>query len=163
MFSFSVNPQHFNFKYLPAYAQFLLSAKLEDFVTVGIRFARQYDLPMMKPLARLSEKELTKRSLDSNNDMLNALCSGKAATHIEKNAKAWLDNKLEILDQHEVQAEDLTLAFYVRRKTFGHFLYQYSPNPAIHQLITEEVDAFTTQQELVNLKVYLHLHRGELH
>jgi len=66
MYEPPINKALFTFRYVPAYANFLLTRKLEDFVTVGIRFARQYDLPMMKPLSRLTEKELTKISLESN-------------------------------------------------------------------------------------------------
>ena len=161
MYELNIDKKVFQFKYLPPYAQFLAEHKLEDFVRVGIRFARQYDIPMMKPLSRISEKELVALSLTSNSEMLEAVAQNRLADYIEKNSRAWLENKLGVIDQHEVAAEDLVLAYYIRRKTFAHFLYEYSPNLTIHQLITAEVDTLTTQEELVNLKVFLHLHKKE--
>jgi hypothetical protein len=163
MFELNINKDFFRFKYLPEYSAYLLKNKIEEFVTVGIRFARQYDLPMMKPLARISEKELTKMSLDSNREILQALAENNIVPFIEKNTQNWIQNKLGVIDQNDVLAEDLTLAYFIRRKTFAHFLYSYSPNPAIHQLITEEVDAYTTQEEVINLRAYLYLHQKELH
>jgi len=158
MIEYSINKDLFHFKYLPEYAAFLLKNKLEEFTIVGIRFCRQFDLPMLKPLAKISEKELTNLSIESNRQLLKALSENRITEFIEKNTQSWIDNKIGILDQNEVQAEDLSLAYFIRRKTFGNFLYAYSPNPTIHQLITEEVDLYTTQEEVINLKVYLQMH-----
>ncbi len=162
MFELNINPALFKFKYLPDFAAYLLKNKVEEFVTVGIRFARQYDLPMMKPLSRISEKQLTQMSLDSNKEILQALAKNEITGFIEKNTQNWIQNKLGVIDQNEVTAEDLTMVYYIRRKTFANFLYTYSPNPAIHQMITEEVDTYTTQEEVINLKAYLYLHKKEL-
>ena len=156
-----LNTSHFKFKYLPDYASYLLKNKLEEFVLVGIRFSREIDLPLLKPLAKLSEQELVKISVDSNRETLNALRESQIAEHIEINLKNWVENKL-IVDKGEIAAEDLTLAFYVKRKMFTYFLYSYTPNTALHQLIVSEVDTYTTYEELAMLKVYLHIHNEHL-
>jgi len=156
-----LNTSHFKFKYLPDYASYLLKNKLEEFVLVGIRFSREIDLPLLKPLAKLSEQELVKISVDSNRETLNAIREGQIAEHIEINLKNWVENKL-IVDKGEIAAEDLTLAFYVKRKMFTYFLYSYTPNTALHQLIVSEIDTYTTYEELAMLKVYLHIHNGHL-
>lgn len=159
MKKYKVNKEVFKFKYLPEYASYLLQHKLEEFVTVGIRFCREIDLPMLKPLAKFSEEELTALSMDSNRIMLKALTEGTISDFIEENIQKWVSNKLEVLDKSEIIAEDLILAYFVRRKLFSHFLYGYTPNAVVQQLIIAEVDVYTTQEELVSLKAYLDLHK----
>ena len=159
---YTVDKKHFQFKHLPAYASFLLNKKLEEFVTVGIRFAREVDLPMLKPLAKIPEGELVKLSLDSNRLILTALTDGTISDFIRDNLKNWAENKLEIIDKNEIEPEDLTLAYFIRRKLFAHFLYSYTPNTALHQVIISEVDVYTTYEELATWKVYFDLHRSTL-
>ena len=155
-----VDKKLFNFKYLPEYAAFLLNEKLEEFVTVGIRFCREIDLPMLKPLAKLPEKELVNLSLESNRAILMNLNKGTIDEFINNNIKNWIENKLGVIDKSEIVTEDLVLAYFVRRKLFSHFLYAYTQNAAVQQLIISEVDVYTTQEELIGLKVYLDIQKN---
>ena len=138
----SVNPQIFKFKYLPEFAEYILQDHLTEFTTVGIRYCREADLPMLKPLSKLSEDQLVALSLDSNKQMLTALAKNNIAPYIEQNAKNWIDNKLGVIDKEEILAEDLTLAFFLRRKTFSYFVYGY---PLV---ITAEVKNYCWIQEV---------------
>ncbi len=150
-----VNKALFKFEYLPAYADYILRNKLEEFVLIGIRFSRELDLPMLKPLAKLSEKELVAISLESNRQILTDLVNGNIGNFIENNLNAWIENKLGIIDRKEIIAEDLVLAYYIRRKLFSYFLYGYTQSAPIQQLIINEVDFYTSQEELLSLKVYI--------
>jgi hypothetical protein len=150
-----VNKKLFKFIYLPAYAAFLLENKLEEFVIVGIRFSREIDLPILKPLAKYSEAELVAVSLESNRQVLRALITGNIAAHIEENINKWIANKLGVLDKSEIVAEDLTLAFFIRRKIFSYFLDSYTKNLVEQKFIIAEVDVYTTQEELISYKAYL--------
>ena len=149
----------FNFKYLPDYADYILNKQLEEFVTVGIRFCRELDLPMLRPLAKMPEKELVKLSLESNRQILTALKEGRIAEQIEENLNNWVTNKLEIIDRFDVEAEDLTLAYHIRRKLFSYFLYGYTQNVSVQHLVFNEVDVYTSMEELISLKTYLEIQR----
>lgn len=161
MGSYVLNREVFNFKYLPQFADYLLKNKLEEFVTVGIRFAREVDLPMLKPLAKLPEKELVALSLESNKQILTALKNGTIADFIEMNISNWVDNKLGLIDKNEIAIEDLTLAFFIRRKLFSYFLYGYTQSAAVQQLIINEMDVYTSQEELISLKTYLQINKDK--
>jgi hypothetical protein len=146
---------HFKFQYLPDFAKFLLENKLEEFTQVGIRFCREVDLPMLRPLSKMPEKDLIALSLDSNRELLLALSINNIAPLIEKNIDNFINNHIvdkggnKILDQSEVAAEDFILAYYLRRKTFAFFLYAYTQNTVIHTLILAELDFYTTQEQLL--------------
>ncbi|MES2568123.1 MAG: hypothetical protein V4565_14710 [Bacteroidota bacterium] len=163
---FFIDKNKFVFEHLPKYAEYLLAHQLDEFVTIGIRFAREIELPLMKPLSKLPEEELVKMSLDSNKLQLQALINNTYADFIEFNLNNWVNNQLGtikdgkgVVDKSEVLAEDLTLAFYIRRKLFSYFLYGYTQNVSIRQLIINEVDQFTTYEELASLKLFFKMQK----
>ena len=157
----TIDQGKFKFQYLPDYAKFLLDNKLDEFVTVGIRFCRELDLPMMRPLSRITESELVKLSRASNREMLAALASNSVTDFILKNIDNYVNNRLtdsegeKILDRADVIAEDIILAFYIRRKLFSFFLQSYTQNAVLHTLILGEVDYYTTQEHLFTTKAYI--------
>lgn len=159
MGNYNIDKNKFRFEYLPAYAEYLIKNKLEEFVLVNIRYCREVDLPMLKPLAKFSENELVAISIASNTEMLQALVDRNVAELIETNISKWENNKLDVIDQSEITAEDLTLAYYIKRKTFSYFLYGYNSSAPIQQLIINEIDQYTTYEELLSLKTYLKMHK----
>ena len=145
----------FKFQYIPDYASFLLKHKLEEFVTVGIRFCREVELPMMKPLERVSENELVKMSIESNRELLQALASNKVAPLIEQRLHLFLNNQMvdlqgeKILDRSEIITDDFVLGSYAKRKMFYFFLQSYTQNAVVHTLIMNEMDIYTTKELLI--------------
>jgi hypothetical protein len=153
----ALNKEKFRFKYLPDYARYLLKNNLPEFTLVGIRFCRDEDLPLLRPFAKMTEEELTALCMDSNRQMLEALAANKIADHITVNVNKWIANALGIIDQNAITAEDLTLAFYIRRKAFGYFLDGFTKNVVEQKFIIGEVDVYTTQEELISYNIYLKL------
>jgi hypothetical protein len=153
----------FKFQYLPDYAKFLLDHKLEEFTTVGIRFCRELDLPMMRPLAKIPENELVELSIQANKDTLTALSNNNIESLIAKNIETFVNNRMvdgqgnKLIDQTDVVAEDFILGFYIRRKLFSFFLHSYSKNAVLHTLIAGEVDYYSTQEHLITVKAYVEI------
>src|ERR1700739_2249338 len=157
MIEFKVNKELFKLNYLPDYAKYLLENKLTEFVTVGIRFSREANLPLLKPLSKYSEQELVNLGLESNRQTLEALAKNQIADHIEQSVKKWVNNTLGIFDKDDIVAEDLTLGFYLRRKIFAHFLDAYTKNVVLQKFIIAELDVYTTQEELMAYNIYLNM------
>jgi hypothetical protein len=155
----SVDEQLFKFKYLPQFADYILKNKLEEFVTVGIRLARELDLPMLKPLAKVPEQEVIKLSLESTSRILKALSENNVAPIIEENINNWINNKIQYLDRFDVEAEDLTLAYHIRRKVFSYFLYGYTQSAPISISIVNEVDVYASMEELISLRAYFKIQK----
>lgn len=149
-----VNKDIFNFKYLPEFASFILRNRLEEFVTVGIRFCREVDLPILKPLSKFSEQELVNLSIESNKELLGYLAENKIAEHIERGAEKWRKNEMAYIDREDLMVEDLTLGFYLRRKILSYFLDAYTRNVVMQKFIIAELDIFTTQEELIAYQLY---------
>jgi hypothetical protein len=162
MNNYIVNRDIFKFKYLPDYADFILKNKLIEFVTVGIRFCREVDLPLLKPLSKFSEKELVELSIESNRQILQALSKNEIDLHIEENIKRWDDNKIGPINREDVSAEDLTLGFYLRRKIFAYFLDTYTKNVVEQKFIIGELDVYTSQEELISYHIYIKMQQEKL-
>lgn len=157
-----VNKENFKFDYLADYATYLLNNQITEFVTVGIRFCREVDLPLLKPLSKFSEAELVAISLEGNKKLLTALSTKTIDEHIKENTENWISNTLVVVDKEEITAEDLSLAMFIRRKTFGYFLDAYTKNVVLQKFIITEVDIYTTQEELVSLSVYMQMQKQKL-
>jgi hypothetical protein len=161
MSGIEVNMISFKFRYLPDFAAFLLEKKLEEFSQVGIRFYREADLPMLRSVAHIPEKDLIALSLESNRELLTALSTNQIGLFIKKNVSKFVTNQItdakgsKLMDRSEILTEDIILAFYLRRKTFIFFLYAYTQNTAVHTLIFEELDYYTTQEQLLTSKAII--------
>lgn len=155
----NIKKEKFDYRYLPDFAKYILENHFEEFVKIGIRFCREEELPLMKPLAKLSEEELIKLSSDSNQQFLKCLSENKIIDFIKENLTKYLTNQIGVFDKSEVDIADLTLAFYIRRKLFAYFIYGYTTNASVQQSIIAEVNAFTSQEELLTLKAYMILQR----
>src|SRR3954468_15926234 len=94
----SINPAVFKFQYLPDYAKFLLANKLDEFGLVGIRFCREVDLPMMRPLSKLSEKDLLNISKEGNREVLSGLASNNILPVIESNIHKFVNNEMKDME-----------------------------------------------------------------
>src|ERR1700741_4595885 len=113
----SIDISRFKFQYLPDYAKFLLENKLEEFGMVGIRFAREMNLPMMRPLAKIPEQQLIETARESNREILEGLAANNIVPFIKKNIQNYINNQIMdkegniLLDKSEVMAEDIIMAF----------------------------------------------------
>jgi hypothetical protein len=152
---------NFKFQYLPDFASFLLNNKLDELVLTSIRFCRDADLPMMRPLSRMSEEVLVEGTRETNRAFLAALAVNDIEPLMEERIKQVVDNNFKdkegnrYIDNSEIMSEDLILGFYLRRKVFIHFLHAYTKNLALHMLIVEELDYFTTYEHVATAKALL--------
>jgi hypothetical protein len=125
------------------------------------------DLPMMRPLQRIQEKELVEMSMESNRELLIALAANEVAPLIEVKLQQFLKNEIlsqkgqKILDRSEIIADDIILGTYVKRKMFAFFLHSYTQNAVVHTLILAEMDLYTTKEQLLTSKVLIECRRLE--
>lgn len=162
MIRYQINKDIFKLTYLPDYARYLLDNRLQELVTVGIRFMREADLPLLRPLSKFSEEELVALSIESNRQILEALAQNNISELIEQSAEKWIHNRLDIIDKNDIMAEDLTVGFFLRRKVFAYFLDAYTKNVVLQKFIISELDIYTTQEELIYYNIYLGIQQEQL-
>lgn len=144
-----------HFKYLPAYAQFILDHQLEEFTIKMLQFSREVDLPLLRLFKSYSEEELLRTGMQSIKESLTFFAANKANELIDHSMKAWLNNELPAVSRDSIVAEDITLVSFVRRKVFRELVHFYTNDFAMFRYIMEEVDEFTTQLESVSFNLLL--------
>ena len=147
---------------LPAFAAFLLSEHLDPYVAAMIGQSKKEELPLLKKLDKFSEEQLMELGRQSHAEILAALAAETVHLQIANNVERWIANQLEVIERDEVVAEDVTLSAYIKRKTMQSFIPLYTREPEIQQKLREEIDAYTTQEELISYNVYLKLQQEQL-
>lgn len=136
-------------------------------MTVGIRFCREAELPLMKPLERVPERDLVQMSIESNRELLEALATNNVAPLIEQRLRIFLNNEMvnlqgqKVLDRSEIITDDFVLGTHVKRKMFYFFLQSYTQNAVVHTLIMNEMDIYTTKELLITFHALIEHRRQE--
>ncbi len=156
------NSEKLDFSFLPDYAAFIHQERLVEFVTMIIHFSRQEDLPLLKPLSKYSNEALIQLSIESYKESLTALTKNDISSHIEKNVQKWVTNQLLVVDRTEIAAEDITLGAFIKRKAYNHFVRNYTSDPDIAKQLSEEIDVYTTREELISYNTYIRIQQEKI-
>lgn len=156
----SARIEKFNFKYFPAYAQFLLDHKLEEFALKLLQLSREVNLPLLKLFQSYTEEQLIRLGVQNIKDSLTFFAANKGRELIEHSVKMWLNNEIPMISRDAIVADDITLISFIRRKAFRDFLPFYTNEFAAYRDIMEEIDQFTTEVETVSLNLLLSRQQG---
>src|SRR5690242_4405228 len=83
-----------NFKYFPAFAQFILDNKLQEFAVRTFQITREVNLPLLKLFKSYSEEQLIQLSMQQIKETLKWIAANKTKECIEESLKRWKNNEL---------------------------------------------------------------------
>ncbi|HEX8561721.1 MAG TPA: PAS domain-containing protein [Flavobacterium sp.] len=158
----TVSPEKFKMEALPELANYILSERLDDYISTMIRLSIREELPLLKKLDKLSYQDLVKLGRTSHGEILKALASHSIHKHIENNVRKWATNNLEVIDKNEVVAEDVTLSAYIKRKALQEFIPQFTDDQNLQKQLLDEIDNYTTQEELISYNTYMKIQQERL-
>src|SRR3954453_14233940 len=115
-----------DFKYLPAFAQFILDNKLEEFAAKTLQLSREVNLPLLKLFHSYTDEELIQLSIQNLKQSLTFFAENKANEIIKNSVRSWVNNDIPMISRDDVVADDITLASFVRRKALREFLPLYT-------------------------------------
>ncbi|MDF2438358.1 MAG: cph1 [Bacteroidota bacterium] len=147
----------FNFKYLPAYASYLLENKPREFTVQQLSVFRDLDIPLLKFFSHFSDEELIEQGIDGTIRFLKCFVENKAKEFIEESIKSWLQNQIPMISREDLSPADISLVSFARRKLLRDFLKYYTTDSHLSLAIMEEVDIFTSEQETITFKNLLEL------
>lgn len=150
------------FEFFPAYADFILRNKLDEFMKVALAYSKKEDLSLMKFLGSYTEQQLIEIGRVSNAEMLDAIAKNETSAYIDFALDLWIKNQLPVIDKGQIATDDITMGAFVRRKVFRFFLKEYTNDEAMMLKILEEVDRFTTQTELLSYNVFIEIQQEKL-
>ena len=145
------------FEHLPGFAAYLLKERLAEFSHYQLELSRELEIPLLKQLQKLDAGQLEQMVIDSNRTFLAYLAQNKATEQIDEAVQMWQNNQLPQIDKYQVNAEDITLAGYVRKKTFLHFLPHYSQQLQEALELVAEIDTYNTASQTAFTNTYISL------
>jgi PAS domain S-box-containing protein len=135
-------PGMYDYRYLPAFAQFLLDNHLEEFTADQLKISRALNLPLLKHLEHLTDEQIITFGKDTSREFLEFIARNDARRQIIHSMQRWLNDKLDIIGKYEVNPSDITTLNYIRGKVLKKSLRDYDiPVEDKYELI-DEIDSF---------------------
>jgi PAS domain S-box-containing protein len=149
-------------RYLPGFAAFIKETKLVDYIRVQLRYSRELNLPLLRFFDQVSEEDMVAMSVPSTTEFMDAIIQNEVRQHIEKAQEKWVANQLDIIDKHDVAAEDITLVSYIRKKAFLAFLPEYTTILADALAIVSEIDTVNAEADTHATATYMKILREKV-
>jgi PAS domain S-box-containing protein len=141
-----------NFRYLPAFANFILQEKLNEFAIAQLKYSRELKLPLLKYLDGYSEEQLIQLGIKESVLLLTSLANDQAREFIEASLKRWIDDQLPMIARDNIGLEDIGLINLMRKKAFRALLPLYSTDQHSTLEIIDELDEFTVAQDAIGYR-----------
>ena len=142
-------------KHLPSYASWLLQNHLEEFVDIQLKYYTEFKVPLLNLLSHLNKDQLKDLGRQTSSELLTFLSKNQAAEQIEFSSHRWIVNQMPQIDKHNVSADDISLIIYARKKTFLHFLPQYTSKTDEILELVNDLDLFSMHSEICLTNVYV--------
>jgi signal transduction histidine kinase len=150
----------FHFRFLPAYAEYLLQHELRPFTMESLNYSRELQLPILRFFEDFTDEQLIEMGLVTTRKLLTALAHNKAQEFIDESIKEWLSFQSPLLSKDQVELKDITLVSFIRRRTFRKFLNNFTDRFEHFGDIMFEVDLFTSEQEFSSIKNLIDIQQG---
>jgi hypothetical protein len=140
----------------------LLESHLEGLTRQHVKLAYEVDLPLLKHLQHFSDEQIQEFSRTSFVELLQYLAQNKAKEYIEQTLEKWKTNQFEIIESHELVAEDITLLNFIRGKVLRKFIPQYTNQVKSSLQLVDELDSFLMGLITASFNTYIILLKEEI-
>lgn len=152
-----INTSLDSLSYLPGFARYILQQRLNDFAALQFQFPEEVEIPLTKFMGHMPDEEKFEMAKKSAKELLTGLSQNKAKQQIENSIKRWMNNRLPLIQKEDIAAEDITMAMYLRKKTFLHFLTDYCNDPYQIIKLIEEIDLYLFHAEAAYTNTFINL------
>lgn len=148
--------------YLPAFAEYILQNRLDEFVKLQLQYSKEIHIPLMEYLKSLDEEKLFEFAKQGAEEFLTYLANNKAKQQIEESLKNWRANQLPLVKKNEIVAEDITSITYLRKKAFMQLAGDYCSNTEQVIDLVKEMDLFFMQSETGATNTYIDILKEDI-
>lgn len=157
-----IRTNHLEIKYLSKYAQYLLAHHLDEFTQEVIRLSHEEEVSYFIKFEALTEEEYYELNYQSNERLLQKLSEQKIHEFICNATEDYINNRLPKVDKEDILAEDIIIHSMIIRKTFRHFLKQYTRDTNYYVLIMDDLDSFMAAYKVNIFKAYLYIQKKKI-
>lgn len=147
---------------LPAYVEFILNHKLEDFIREQIHLSRKVEAPIMKFFDHIPEDQLVQMSIEPTKEFWTYLVNGDVENQMKDAIEKWKNNQLKIINSDQVAAEDITKGNYVRKVCLLKFIPDYNPDYKVWQALNAEIDYYLQVVSAESFKAFVDVQNERL-
>ena len=153
----------YEYKHLPAYAQFLINNHIEDYASEQIRLSHLLHLPVLSSLQkRYSEQEMFAIAVKTSTEYLDFIAANKGKEQIMMSMTRWMQNQLEIVGQSEIGARDITLLSYIRGQSLKNFILEFTRDPEMICNLNAEIDLLLLGASTTSADHFIELLRNQI-
>jgi PAS domain S-box-containing protein len=135
---YELAPGMYDYKYLPAFAGFILKNHLDEFVRDQIRISQEVNIPLLKHLTQFRDEELYQISKQAASEYLEYLSRNQAKEQFMNSFSRWVGDQLQVIGKFDISAEDITVFNYMRGKLLKKWVQVYDiPLKEKYELIDE--------------------------
>ena len=155
----------FRFSALKPFARFVLENN-NVFKMVASRYlseARAADVPLLRQLQHLSEQELQEVAEQSTRNFLEQSLQDRALEGIKSTIEAWKSGNLLSVPRENIQINDLTKLYSIRKKILLAILHQYTQDVQVFQHIVNELEEFYVTVQEYAFQTYVEIQHEVLY
>lgn len=150
------------FRFLPAYAQYLLHHCLEEFVEDLVRLYEEMDVPILRFFKDVKHDQRIVLVTASNREMLSMIGSRRTEEFVAQTISNWLNNQLPVISREQVHSHDITLVNYCRARALRKYITRYTSDQTLHQDLVEDIERFTLILNTELTASYMELQKQEI-
>lgn len=155
--SFNTKAENLNFTYFPGFAGFILENHIKDYVLEQIVLSREVNLPLMKLFAHMTDEQILEIGLPGHSEFLSYARNNNLKELLDTSLRKWKEDQLEIIGQHDIAAEDITLGSYIRKQAMLKLLPLYTNDPFEIIEIIKEIDIYDSISSTESANLYINL------
>jgi PAS domain S-box-containing protein len=153
----------YEYKYLPAYARYLLENHLRDYSSEQINLSSKLDLPVLKNLTqRFSPEQITSIAEGTAREYLEYISQNKGKEQIVEAMTKWMKNQFELINQSDISARDITLISYIRGQALKKFVREYTSDIETIINIYSEIDVLLLGSNTTSTDIFIRLLREKI-
>lgn len=148
--------------HLPRYAQYLLEQRLDDLTSAQMLITEEVEIPLLRFFKELTYEQLFQLTRNSAAEFLTCLSQNKTREYIDKSLTQWKANLLPVVKKEDIDAADITMITYLRKKSLISFIADYTSdiNDAVE--IIKEIDLFLSVSETLSTNTYIELLQNKI-
>jgi PAS domain S-box-containing protein len=140
-------------EFVPAFAQYILSHKLDEFVRLQYRYTYEEGFQLLSEVQHLSEEEKLEIGFQYNRALLASLARNTSGDFIQHRMAQWAQSDVPF-HKYSVNAGDIPKLSYIRKRAFLQLLPEFCIEGEQMLRIIGELDRFFLDYDAASLEVH---------
>ncbi|MGZ4088846.1 MAG: PAS domain-containing sensor histidine kinase, partial [Bacteroidia bacterium] len=160
----SDSPAKLQFKFFPAFSEYLLKNKLREFSKTRWEYTLSVNFPALKyyDLSAYTEEQILDLSMKSDEKFFGYAISNRLTEQINESVEKWVADQLPVITRDQIAVDDITLAVYIFKKTVLEFIPEYTKNVQEAVELMREIDDYVLEAESASFHALMNIQEQKI-